>query len=90
MIGRNTIRKDNHLNRLVLNPDFQPFQIKPFNSTTLREAFTLQTGQIPGFDTLIWESEDPNAPKKKVSSILILFCFPLESRMLIFHYGFNL
>jgi hypothetical protein len=52
----------------VLNPDVQPPHIVPFDEQTLREAFTLKPGQIPGFDALIWES-NTELPKKKVRSL---------------------
>lgn len=63
--GRNTIKKDHYLRDLVLNADVQPPHIVPFDGPTLREAFTLKPGQIPGFDALIWES-NTELPKKKV------------------------
>lgn len=70
-VGRNTIKKDHYIRDLVLNPDVQPPHIVPFDEQTLREAFTLKPGQIPGFDALIWES-NTEQPKKKVRSKLSL------------------
>ncbi|ORY52194.1 hypothetical protein BCR35DRAFT_296965 [Leucosporidium creatinivorum] len=63
--GRNTIKKDHYIRDLVLNPDVQPPHIVPFDEQTLRDAFTLKPGQIPGFDALIWESNTEQPKKKK-------------------------
>lgn len=64
--GRNKIKKDHHLRDLALNPDVQPAHIVHFEPETLREAFTLVPGQIPGFDAGTWEAEAETS-KKKVS-----------------------
>ncbi|KAM0751273.1 hypothetical protein T439DRAFT_325424 [Meredithblackwellia eburnea MCA 4105] len=63
--GRNTIRKDSHLQNLVLNPDIQPPQIVPFDEQTLREGFSLKAGPLPGFDAMIWEADLPGEGGKK-------------------------
>jgi hypothetical protein len=47
-IGRNTIKKDSHLLYLVMNPDFPPVHITPFDEETLRDGFMLRAGGIPG------------------------------------------
>ena len=69
LTGRNNIKKDHFIRDLVLNPDYQqPPRLVPLDDQSLREAFTLKPGQIPGFDALIWESntEPPTSSKKKV------------------------
>lgn len=70
--GRNNIKKDHHLFHLAMNPDVQPAHIQPFDATTLREAFSLVPGTIPGFDNLIW-TNDGDTGKKKVCRALTLF-----------------
>lgn len=45
--GRNTIKKDSHLLYLVMNPDFPPVRITPFDEEMLRDGFTLRVGGIP-------------------------------------------
>lgn len=73
-VGRNTIKKDHHLRDLVLNPDVQQVEILPFDEETLREAFTLKVGVIPGFDSLIWETELEMGGRKKVRLFLLVGC----------------
>ena len=61
-----------------MNPDIQPAHIQPFDSTTLRDAFTLVPGTIPGFDNLIWTNEGETG-KKKVRRA----CMPLRRAVLL-------
>lgn len=71
--GRNNIKKDHHLFHLAMNPDIQPAHIQPFDPSTLRDAFSLVPGTIPGFDNLIWTNEGDTG-KKKVSLPLSRKC----------------
>ncbi|KAI8459738.1 hypothetical protein BY996DRAFT_3525073 [Phakopsora pachyrhizi] len=50
--GRNSIKKDHQLQNLIMDPTFEersiPNFMKPFNSQTLAQAFTLHAGVLPG------------------------------------------
>ncbi|CAH7688998.1 expressed protein [Phakopsora pachyrhizi] len=66
--GRNSIKKDHQLQNLIMDPTFEersiPNFMKPFNSQTLAQAFTLHAGVLPGFDSSIWIAEE-GGPKRK-------------------------
>ncbi|CAD6579035.1 MAG: hypothetical protein CYPHOPRED_000784 [Cyphobasidiales sp. Tagirdzhanova-0007] len=66
--GQNKLAKDHHLRDLLLDPD-PPNGILPalpFDSQTLRDAFTLEVGGLPDFDTSIWRADaDENRRKSR-------------------------
>ncbi|GAA5939823.1 uncharacterized protein JCM15063_004313 [Sporobolomyces koalae] len=68
ILGRNSIKKDEYLTHLVMNPD--PVPCPPLtvpDSTLLREALTLKPGQLAGFDMTVWEDAtgEPGEKKRK-------------------------
>ncbi|KAH9820170.1 hypothetical protein DFH28DRAFT_885462 [Melampsora americana] len=66
--GRNSIKKDHQLSTWIMDPNFQessiPNFLKPLPNETLAQAFTLQSGLLPGFDTSVWIAEE-GGPKRK-------------------------
>lgn len=66
--GRNSIKKDHQLSTWIMDPNFQessiPNFLKPLPTETLAQAFTLQAGVLPGFDTSVWIAEE-GGPKRK-------------------------
>ncbi|EGG07811.1 uncharacterized protein MELLADRAFT_74640 [Melampsora larici-populina 98AG31] len=66
--GRNSIKKDHQLSTWIMDPNFQessiPNFLKPLPTETLAQAFTLQSGVLPGFDTSVWIAEE-GGPKRK-------------------------
>ncbi|KAA1097903.1 hypothetical protein PGT21_023577 [Puccinia graminis f. sp. tritici] len=66
--GRNSIKKDHQLETWISDPNFQeasvPNFLKPFSNEALSQAFTLQPGILPGFDSSVWVAEE-GGPKKK-------------------------
>lgn len=70
IMGRNRIKKDDHIERLVKDPSWfePPTPLPKLDDETLRSAFTLQPGVIPGFDSGIWEkdaNDDEASPPKR-------------------------
>jgi len=64
--GQNKLAKDHHIRSLLLNPD-GPGSTKliSFDSNALRDAFTLDIGVLPDFDTSIWRADAADEQKKK-------------------------
>lgn len=66
--GRNSIKKDHQLESWINDSSFQESNIqnflKPFSDQVLSQAFTLQPGILPGFDSSVWVAEE-GGPKKK-------------------------
>merc|ERR1711939_101180 len=64
--GQNKLAKDHHLRDLLLTPDGPDHtKIIPFDSNALRDAFTLEVGVLPDFDTSIWRADAAEERKKK-------------------------
>ncbi|GAA5886418.1 hypothetical protein JCM16303_002529 [Sporobolomyces ruberrimus] len=60
VIGRNSIKKDQYLSHLVMNPDpapCPPLQVP--DAQLLRDGLTLKPGGLAGFDMSVWESPLP-------------------------------
>jgi hypothetical protein len=86
VLGRNSIKKDQFLTRLVLNPDPPPEPPSLFvvpDEQLLRDGLSLKIGGLAGFDMGLWEN-DPlqagednwNGGKKKVkTNDYIVFLF---------------
>jgi len=63
--GQNKLAKDHHLRDLLLTPDGPDHtKIIPFDSNALRDAFTLEVGVLPDFDTSIWRADAAEERKK--------------------------
>lgn len=68
--GRNSIKKDQYLSHLVMNPDpvpCPPLQVP--DPQLLRDALTLKVGGLAGFDMSTWENGPPEGTEKKVSCV---------------------
>ncbi|GAA5967152.1 hypothetical protein JCM3765_001547 [Sporobolomyces pararoseus] len=57
ILGRNSIKKDQYLTHLVMNPDPPPCPslVLP-DSSLLRDGLTLKVGGLAGFDMSVWEN----------------------------------
>ncbi|GAA5825039.1 hypothetical protein JCM5353_001155 [Sporobolomyces roseus] len=73
--GRNSIKKDQYLTHLIMNPDPQSCPpLLPPEEALLREGLTLKPGGLAGFDMSVWESGtqgpgDESRKKKKKRKI---------------------
>ena len=74
-LGRNSIKKDQYLTHLVLNPDPTPCPplVVP-DASLLREGLTLKVGGLAGFDMSVWENSigeegGGGGERKKVSKL---------------------
>ncbi|GAA5843158.1 hypothetical protein JCM3766R1_005254 [Sporobolomyces carnicolor] len=66
VLGRNSIKKDQYLSHLVMNPDpvpCPPLQVP--DPQLLRDALTLKVGGLAGFDMSTWENGPPEGTEKK-------------------------
>ncbi|GAA6018965.1 hypothetical protein JCM11491_005696 [Sporobolomyces phaffii] len=60
ILGRNSIKKDQYLSHLVMNPDPPPCPplVRP-DAQLLRDGLTLKVGGLAGFDMSMWENPPP-------------------------------
>ena len=66
-IGRNSIKKDQYLTHLIMNPDPQPCPpLHAPEDSLLREGLTFKVGGLAGFDMSVWESGSGEEGRKKV------------------------
>lgn len=64
--GQNKLAKDHVLRDLLLNPEPPDhINISLLDDTALREAFTLEVGMLPDFDTSIWRADADEQARKR-------------------------
>ncbi|KAL7004647.1 hypothetical protein EMMF5_005832 [Cystobasidiomycetes sp. EMM_F5] len=64
--GQNKLAKDHHLRDLLADPDpLDHITFIPFDAQALRDAFTLEIGELPDFDTSVWRADSIEDRKKK-------------------------
>ncbi|KAF9971495.1 hypothetical protein BGZ73_005553 [Actinomortierella ambigua] len=61
--GKNVIRPGNYIRALIENPEKSYGPIHEFGYSTMREAFSLRPGPVPGFDGSVLGTEDDNVPR---------------------------